>query len=200
MIEQMKYKELNRIVSYSPGNRKIGEFTPSVSLAPTGICRAMPCFKKCYAVSMYRYQRDTKNAWDRNLKIALEAPETYFRVISRLLEISLPVYFRWHVAGELPSSSYLAEVIRLAERHHRTKFLMFTKRYDLLSSLGRTPDNLVIIMSVWPGLAFPALRFRKAFAVTDSTSSNGVKCPGYCPDCGFACWEEDDRDVVFDLR
>ena len=197
-IEKMKFDELNEMVTFSRGNSKIGEFTSNISLSPKGVCRKMPCYKKCYAVSYYRWRKEVRASWDKNYKLALNDPELYFRIINRQLQISLPAYFRWHVGGELLSKTYLLEVVKLAERNKQTKFLLYSKRYRLLSYLSYIPNNLSVIMSIWTGLKYPKLPFRKAFTVTDPSQYDGVRCTNYCPDC-HACWDAG-RDIIFDLR
>ena len=160
-------------------------------------CRNMPCFHKCYANRLLRRFPDIKKAWEKNIHFFKKEPKNYFKVINRFLTIAVPRYFRWHVGGELPSREYLQGVINIAEKHKKCRFLLYTKRYDLLLNLTNTPENLSIIMSIWPGLDYPNLPFRKAF-ISHRDKIYGFKCVKYCPDCKWMCWNGKD-DISFDL-
>ena len=117
-----------------------------------------------------------------------------------------PKYFRWHVAGELQDAWHLALIQGLAYVTPGSKFLLFTKRYDLLAGAAEGPKNLQVIMSMWPGYPAPMelKSFRKAWLydpanIDSRIPDNAVECGGSCENCKF-CFEPNNKDVVFAIH
>ena len=110
-------------------------------------------------------------------------------------------FFRWHSSGDIPDAEYLAMMARIARNLHNTRFLCFTKKYELvnayISEHGPFPDNLTIVLSAWGTfqpenpyhLPLAHIRFRKEEACIPE---NARPCPSYFGDCvvtGMSCWD-----------
>jgi hypothetical protein len=100
-----------------------------------------------------------------------------------------PQFFRWHVSGDIPNQAYLNSMMAMARMHTDVKFFAFTKHFQL--DYRRTPSNLTIIFSMWPGMRKP--RHKKGvegFAwMQDGTErrvpKGAVECHGTCETCGM---------------
>ena len=190
----------------SPGNLKLGHYTPSISLAPDRFCEASPCFAKCYAVRLMKLRPNVRRTWQKNSDLYQAEPNFYFEKICQYLRLYQPRYFRWHVGGEIPSRHYLDGVINAAAENRSCRFLIYTKRYDLLCSNAGIPSNLLIRMSVWEQMDYRGSRFPKAFVVSKNDletfagkTPDAIMCPGHCPACGWQCWNFS-GNIVFPLR
>jgi len=192
-------------IKVSPGNGKVGKI-PNVSLPPVKACPSgVPCAKagECYALKAWQQYPGTRTAWSSNLDMYREDPTAYFAEIAAWLQAgrTLPRFFRWHVAGDILDPTYLDGMVAIAEMFPGVNFLAFTKRHDLVAS-ATLPDNLVLILSMWPGFGEQADDgFRRAW-VQDGTEDrapvDALECPGTCETCGM-CWNlpKVGLDVVF---
>ena len=188
-------------LTISLGNMKTGAI-PAISLPPIKTCRKnAPCRTSCYAMKAWRAYPTAKAAWDGNLKFFKKDPAKFEEAIDKILVKLTPKFFRWHVAGDIPSQEYFTIVKKIAKKHNKTKFLIFTKQYEF--NYTRAPKNLVVVFSAWPGLKMP--RHRKSIAFMrdkkspDNRIKNTIECPGNCETCG-ACWSLSklNKNVVFD--
>ena len=192
------------MIHISDGNSKLGK-VPNISLPPVVTCRPrVPCRGQCYARKAYRLWPNVKVAWDDNWDFyQTEGARRYFEEIRAWLLENKPRYFRWHVSGDVPDVKYFENVFDIA-RHFgaRTRFMLFTKRWDLLP-VFEVPENLTIILSMWPRLRNPRkLDFPRAWLSSDKRKPDyHFKCPGKCDTC-YKCWElvKLGHDVVFDLH
>ena len=188
----------------SEGNSKLGK-VPNISLPPVITCRPkVPCKKKCYANKAFRLWPSVKAAWNNNLEFyRTYGAKIYFKRVGIWLEENKPEYFRWHVSGDCPDAGYLQGVLDVAMDFPETKFMMFTKRWDLFPKDMYFPGNLTIILSMWPRLKNPtALKFPRSWLSIDKRKPEyHFKCPGKCDQC-YKCWElvKLGHDVVFDLH
>ena len=194
----MRHVKLQELISISLENGKLG-YIPSVSLVPDDFCRSMPCYHEgCYAVALYKARKNVRKAWQKNTDLCRKDRTTFFAAIDRFLRLAMPPFFRWHVGGEIPDENYLCGIVQTAASHPDCRFLVYTKRYDLLHGLNPVPKNLAILMSIWKGLEYPSnLKFRKAFTGVEA-QKRAFPCPGYCGDCR-ACWISK-KDIVFDFK
>lgn len=183
----------------SSGNMKLGGI-PNVSLRPIADCaNCEACKKSCYAMKAWRMYSSVRDAWKENAHLARD-PKTradWFRSIDRYIAKKKPKYFRWHVAGDILDQNYYGWMAAMAKRHPDTKFLCFTKRFDLNYS-GR-PSNLAIVLSMFPGMKVPKKKLPRAW-MQDGTEkripSGSVECEGNCRVCN-ACWDLQGKDVFF---
>jgi hypothetical protein len=192
-------------VKISDNNSKIGRM-PNISLTPIASCRCnVPCRKDCYALKAYRQYPPTKAAWDNNYNMAKTDLAGFFSGIDQYLASKKKPakYFRWHVSGDIISAEYLQGMVALASKHINTRFLAFTKQYEIVNNYtGSLPANLTLIFSAWPGLNFDNPKSLPIAYMQDGTESrvpeNAIECPGNCEMCGM-CWQlpQIGKDVVF---
>ena len=194
-------------VSISKGNSKMGAIS-SVSLPPIATCRVCDCYTKCYARKLLRFRPSLRKAYENNLEILENDPEAYWREVEAA--IMLARFFRFHVAGDIPNSTYFRRMLEVSKRNPHCEILCFTKRYDIVNNAvnfgGVIPENLHIIFSAWPGLEmenpheFPVahVRFKNG---TTTASRYAKECGGNCTNCaktGEGCWTlKSGEEVVF---
>jgi len=170
--------------------------TPGASCAP-----GVPCFGDCYARKSAKRSKQARAAWEHNFNLWKSDPREFERSVVEQIEKKQPKFFRWHVAGDIPDAMYLAMMYRVACRFKRTKFLAFTKRYNLVRELP--PANMSIVLSAWPGYEIHNPLNLSVAWMQDGTEQRvpqgSLECPGGCDECGM-CWSLNviGRDVVFD--
>lgn len=194
-------------VHISYGISKLGVDIPSVSLPAGCTCRPdAPCFKKCYARrGRFCFQKN-KAHLQNNLELWYCEPEIFEEEIT--LSAFRSRYFRWHSSGDIPDVKYLDMMVRIAQRLPRTRFLAFTKKYELINSWitehGKLPDNLTIVFSAWGDflpenpydLPVAYIRFRKE---ESEIPAHARECPSYCGNCvttGMSCWDLQHGEAV----
>lgn len=165
---------------------------PNISLIPIKDCaNCSLCKKKCYALKSWRRFAGTRKAWSENSRMAHNKRDNYFHMVWEYLLKKWPATFRWHVAGDILDQDYYDRMVYLAEEFTQTKFLCFTKRFDL--NFDRRPDNLAMVFSRWPGDERTAVRPERLpnSWVQDGTETRipegAIKCTGRCDQC-FMCW------------
>ena len=186
------------------GNSKLGN-TPNISTMPGLDCgKDVPCRKECYAAK-FLWRPSVKKAWSENSELQAKKPDNYFGQIALYLVRKNPQYFRIHVAGDFTSQDTLDEWSVIIRDNPDTKFLAFTKRFDL--DFSQTPLNLMVRASMWPGWNPPCLKNflkggwsffwmqEKHGTETRIPQRTTFKCPGACEKCR-ACWSKVPRDVV----
>lgn len=188
-------------VHISKSNMKLGKI-PSVSLPPVLSCtNCSHCKLSCYALKAWRMYPSTRKAWNENYALLQTDPEGYFNGVGEYLEKYTTPLFRWHVAGDIINKMYMDNMIQLACNYMDTKFLAFTKNYQVAVKVQDIlPDNLSIVLSAWPGLDLPITSLPIAFMQdgTETRVYNAIECSGLCESCG-KCWNlrEIGKNVVF---
>lgn len=184
-------------ICISSGNMKIGK-TANISLPPGVACHCdAPCRKSggCYADKAYRMYPGVRAAWNRNWRLWKKNKCRYFNAIYDWLYAKQPQYFRWHVSGDIPNQEYAQLMEWIADGFPKTKFLVFTKKHDLI---WRDVSNLVVYRSMWPQWGDAGVTGPHAW-MQDGTETRVPKdayvCPGKCEACRF-CWKGS-GDVVF---
>jgi len=187
----------------SKGNVKMGQI-PSISLPPCITCRPdAPCFKECYARRMQRYS-NVKNAYNSNLELYNNNPDSYFKQLDAALCINR--YFRVHVSGDCPDADYFRRLVTVVASNPGCTVLMFTKRYEFVNEFirdgGAIPDNFKIVFSNWFGwkcknpYKFPET---EVYNDGDDVPDNWLLCGGNCQNCacrGVGCWQLQRGDVL----
>lgn len=184
-------------ISISPGNIKMGAI-PSVSLPACVTCNpAAPCFRECYAARLERRYKQCKAAYQNNLDILNNNPAIYWQQVKAASMVTR--FFRYHVSGDIPDLDYLYNMVQLAREIPGTRFLTFTKQYnivnDYLNGGGIIPDNLKIIFSNWGqwktenphNLPVCEIIFKG-----EKPADDWKICGGNCTACacaGIGCWE-----------
>lgn len=198
----MKNYKKNDPIVISEGNSKIGKI-PNVSLPPSASCNNdLPCKKDgCYSEKALRRFESVRLARSHNWRVWKKEPNRYFKDIEDFLQAEEPAYFRFHVDGDIPSQDYLNRMIKLARNHKETRFLAFTKKFQL--DFSNCPENLIIIPSAWPKMNLPkSLWVHNLAWMQDGREDRNQRayfeCHKHCDEC-YACWHIDriGRDVLF---
>jgi hypothetical protein len=71
-------------------------------------------------------------SFEKNLNSFKSNPIKYFNAINNWLRIKKPKAFRYNVSGDIPNKTYLNQIILTAKNNPDTKFLVFTKRYNMV--------------------------------------------------------------------
>ena len=209
------------MVRISESNRKIGK-TASISLSSYYSCdHSLQCYKKkCYAKRMEN-RINILRAWTQNSYLYMTNPTTFKNGIENFLDKKKTLFFRWHVGGDIPDRRYYDIIFKIASNFRETKFLLFTKRYnlmeDIIYSLKFIP-NLNVKLSMWPYEkqeieynsleALNKVRNSKLHNISATWINTDVrrftmrnlsrKCLGSCEHCRL-CWYTD-NDIVFNLH
>lgn len=191
------------------GNSKLSASIPSINL-PAGItCRAdAPCKKECYARKGNFAYRPVKECYMQNLRDFVKDPNKYFDDIIKFFKQDLAIYryARWHSSGDIVNDEYLQGMCRVALKCKQTKFLCFTKKYELVNKYlyngGIIPPNLHIVFSGWNeewkfdnphNLPTAYVRFKN----DKRDFSNCKECNNKCYEC-LKCWKlKNGQSVVF---
>lgn len=198
-------------VHISKGVSKLSPNIPSVSL-PVGLtCREnAPCKEKCYASKGRFCFRRNKSLLDLNMEIWKQDPLQYERDV--VIAAFSSRFFRWHVAGDIPDANYLEMMVRVAAGLPGTKFLAFTKKFELINDYiashpDEIPGNLSIVLSAW-GDFLPENPFNLPVAYVrlkkgdNKIPPHARPCSKFCGDCvvtGKDCWNlRLGEAVVFD--
>lgn len=173
----------------SKGNSKIGNI-PNVSLSPLQ-CKNVPCRGKCYAMKSFKQYPNVRKAWEGNSRFYADNPEYYFFRLREYLYKSKPLFFRWHVAGDIPDQYYLDNMVSIARANPGTRFLAYTKCHGLNYDLVKHVNNLTVIFSYWPEWGIVNNSIPAAFYLLydnpDDRFKGYFECPGSCTDCKV-CW------------
>ena len=195
-------------VSISPGNSKMGS-RPSVSLPAITTCRSCDCAHKCYAAKLERLRPNVRNAYQNNLEILLNDPDTYWREVEAAIMLSH--FFRFHVSGDITTNDYFDRMVSIASRNQHCHMLCFTKKFEIVNSYlsehcGEIPSNLHVIFSGWPGLQMDnPFQLPEAHVVfrdgTTTARTDAVLCGGNCTECAVTdggCWSlTNGQQIVF---
>ena len=152
--------------------------------------------------------RPARTYLETNLELWRSDPDFFEREVTIAAFPSR--FFRWHSSGDIPDMAYLEMMARVAVKLPDTRFLAFTKKYELIDSYidahGSLPENLVIVLSAWGGfkpdnphnLPVAYIRFRHESA---DIPADARPCPSYCGECvatGMSCWDlKRGESVVF---
>ncbi|MDD6530551.1 MAG: hypothetical protein PUF41_11300 [Prevotella copri] len=182
---------------------------PSVSLPAIKTCRSCSCASKCYAAKLERLRPSVRRAYQKNLEILMEDPDTYWREVEAAIMLSR--FFRFHVSGDIPEESYFEHMVSIADRNPHCQILCFTKKFDLVNRYlsahnGVLPENLHILFSGWLGLQmdnpFSLPEAHVVFRDGSTTArKDAIPCGGNCTDCAITdggCWSlSRGQQVVF---
>lgn len=200
----------NYRVSIAMGNDKLGKHIPNVNIS-VKVCGDVPCKKGCYARKGTFLFPSTKNAYNRNLEAYKMDKTGYFDEIIKFVdnETTIYKYFRWHSAGDIVDYDYLVGMVRVAEACQFTKFLCYTKKFQIVNmylALHKLPKNLTIVFSGWDkDFTIPNPHNLPTTYVEFSKSERNIKdinkiknvCSGSCETCKM-CWNlKEGEKLVF---
>ena len=180
------------------GNSKLGKKVGIFNIPPVKTCSPTPwCKTNCYALhgkhglpnvkkgSAHRMKESRKKGFVNKMVEAINGKYGYFRI---------------HASGDFYSEEYVQKWIDIALRCPKTIFLAFTKRRDLtgpIKALAKLPI-VVIRESLDKSQTKPEMGLR--FAAVDHFKyprrKAPINCEGKCPDCGYKCWHQGNKDVI----
>lgn len=192
-------------VKISPGNSKLGAI-PSVSLPSIKTCRKCDCQKKCYAHRLERIRKRVREAYQHNLDVLNDSPDTYWREVEAA--VMLARFFRFHVSGDILDYDYFVNMVSVSQRNEHCQILCFTKKYEIVNRYiemnGDLPNNLHIIFSGWVGLKMvnpfnlPEAHVRYKDGSTTAREC-AIECSGNCSECARndgGCWNLSHGDQI----
>lgn len=185
------------------------------SLPPIKTCIPNPpCLSICYAHKSYRrYPNGARFAWEKNLSIYQDDPAWFFESISGEIDRAhfWPDMFRWFIGGDLPDREFLDGIEDLARSFPKIDFLMFTKRGEFLPAYGTFPENLAVLVSMFPGWSPAgehAREYPRAFLWIEENPDHRIRdgvglghidevfrCEWNCTECR-RCWTLSPGDVI----
>ena len=197
------------------GNAKTGEI-PAWNLVPGVTCSGEACAhcmkEGCYAIkNMIRAGYDMEKnsvmkSWTENTALSKNHPDLLEKELNLYFDsMNAPRFFRIHSAGDFFSVEYAMVWYRVAKNHPGTKFLAFTKQWDVVRAVPfHELDNFSLVLSGWTGVRIPEdLRslYRCAWCddgTEDRIPADAIECPGHCDTCGM-CWrlKEIGKDTFF---
>ena len=122
-------------ITVSFKSKKLGRI-PSLNIPPVLTCRRdAPCSSLCYArKGTFNYKNVVKSHMDNYIAYN-EDQKGFFKEINKTLnnDVVIYKYFRWHMSGDIVDMKYLYGMIELAKKNKKTKFLAFTKKFDLVN-------------------------------------------------------------------
>ena len=178
---------------------KLGGAIATVNLPAVITCREdAPCYKQCYARRGNFAYSTVKGGIQKNLDAYLENPEGFFKVIDAELNMIPYKFFRYHSSGDIVNEQYLDLMCKLARKHKATKFLCFTKKYEMVNTYldtHRKPSNLILVLSNWDewkcdnphNLPTSYVKFNDETEIP----KKAISCSGFCGECVNTesnCW------------
>lgn len=199
------------LVHISTSISKLGTAIPTINLPAVVTCRAdAPCKGQCYARKGNFIFKNVVKSLENNLNTYLNNPDIFFNVIDMNLQMVPYKFFRWFSSGDIVNSEFFERMVDLANKHQNTRFLCFTKKYEIvnawISQNGELPENLVIVFSNWGEFrcenpynlptSWVLLRREQCEIPEDARV-----CSGYCGNCvntECSCWSlKKGESVVF---
>ena len=196
---------MKNFVSIGNNNSKLGMAIPSINLPAIKTCREnAPCKKYCYACKGNFNFPSVKTSVNNNYNAFIDNSELYFSEI--IVRTALCRFVRWHSSGDIINMDYLIGMCKVARKNKGTKYLAFTKKYELvneyLASGKKIPKNLSIVFSNWDdfkcdnpfNLPTAYVRFNENTDIPE----NAIHCNNKCSECQI-CWNmKPNQSVVFD--
>lgn len=141
-----------------------------------------------------------KSLLKKNIDIWNEDPEMFQRDI--VVAAFHSRFFRWHSSGDIPDMRYLEMMVDTAKKLPETKFLCFTKKFELVNEYLKIhnsfPANLRMVFSAW-GSFIPENPYNLPMAYVRFKNEHdcyipqdAFQCKNYCGDCvmsGCSCWD-----------
>jgi hypothetical protein len=201
-----------RKMKISITNSKLGGKIPSINLPPLITCiKDAPCSKLCYARKGNWTYDNVKKSHRQNLEHFQNNSSDYFQnIISWLNDDDVTFkFFRWHSSGDIVNIQYLLGMVKVARECPQTKFLAFTKKFDLINSYlsiyNSFPTNLKVVFSAWDknfevenpyNLPVTYVAFKNE-NLNPQIPEFAIPCIGKCSECK-SCWSlEKGQSVVF---
>jgi len=187
-------------------NIKLGGKIPQLNMPYVTSCRQdAPCFKDCYCHKGNLAFPRTRNSHIKKYEMYKVNPKAFFEQINNEMKFTSYKLFRYHASGDIVDEQYLDLMCWLARKHKETKFLCFTKKYELVNDYlnnHRKPSNLVLVLSNWGdwrvenphNLPMSYVDFNIG---NENIPKKAYKCSGRCEACDNQhCWQMKKGDTV----
>lgn len=199
---------MSQLLKVSRSNQKLGASIPSINLKPSRTCRPdAPCSRLCYGKHGRFVFPNVDATLENNTDLWQNDPYSF--EIQAVAAAITSRFFRWHSAGDIPDEQYLGMMCRVAHLCPDTRFLCFTKKYELvndfISQRGKLPANLNVVLSAW-GNWVPdnphnlPLAYVKLKNVDCDIPADAMECSGFCGNCVAGkqnCWTLGAGEKVF---
>ena len=201
----------SNLISVNNGNSKTGKGCLTLSMPTLTCAPGVPCRKGCYCMKGRQSIPNVCGSYYRNYRIWCEDPKGFEDQLVHILKYEGLNLFRWNDAGEVVSEEYLAMMFRVAIKFPNIRFLVYSKKYDLINSFlyeHVLPENLCIRLSAWDkdwDVPNPHSLPVAYVDFTDKTKNpaiprNAFKCKGgaenTCTTCRM-CFKKEVQSVVF---
>ena len=194
---------------------KVGDI-PRFSVPPVltcgGNCKA--CKHNCYALKDYfkhRVASVSKNH-ARNMLAIMEDLDAVEEYLVKWITRHAPEFFRIHPSGDFAiprfGHRYAAMWYRVAKRCPKTRFLAFTKCFDIVRKVPFYElDNFSLVLSEWTDVLKAPEDLKEIYHTSRAVEEladarpDEMVCPGNCETCG-ACWALKDlgKNVAFEIH
>lgn len=189
------------------GNDKLGKSIKVINVPAGKTCQCdAPCNKRgvCYAQKGSFNYPNVKNCYAENLKSFLENPNLAEMEI--LSQMPYAGFCRIHASGDVVNVRYLDMLINICNKLPNVKFMMYTKKYEMinqyLEECGEFPENMKIIFSLWDTYKcdnrhnLPTSQVILKAGNVDPIKE-GFLCDGLCEKC-YKCWNlQEGENVLF---
>lgn len=187
-------------------NVKLGGAIPQLNMPYIVSCRKdAPCYKDCYCHKGNLAFATTRKAHMDRYELYKKDPVAFFKKVDSEMSFVSYKFFRFHSAGDIVDEQYLDLMCWLARKHKETKFLCFTKKYELVNNYLNThkkPGNLVLVLSNWGEWKVENPHKLPMSFVDFGEGNEGIpdkafKCTGRCAACDNQhCWNMKKGDTV----
>ena len=180
-------------------NTKLGGHIAQLNFPPGATCRPdAPCKKDCYARRHHFQMQPILHSMQDKLDFYMRNPEGFFKCLDYELTMIPYRFMRYFSSGDIVDDVFFFGMVKLAKQHPGTKFLCFTKKYELVNdylySGKKIPCNLIVVFSNWGewicknpfNLPMAWVMLRDAYI-----PDNARHCKGFCPECittSEDCW------------
>ena len=206
----------NNRIHTTTKNKKTGPAVLNFAF-PTCTCREdAPCKTTCYANKGAQQISVVQGAYYRNFRLMNEDIEDVFDQIIFEIKHSGLSYVRYFDSGDVPNYDFLVGIFDIATKLPDVKFMMFTKKYELInkyiSEENEIPNNFNVIFSAWDNLWTFDNPFDLPVAYVDFKDKrlnpdfpkDSLNCPCNnkklgqitCSMCK-ACWNKKLKSVIF---
>lgn len=181
---------------------KLGMEIGTINLPAIKTCRTdAPCRKGCYANKGNFMYKNVKSSLQKNSDAFTENPDKFFNILHNQIEMIPYRYIRWHSSGDIISERYLQGMCWLARKHKGTRFLCFTKKYELVNEYlnkYKKPKNLILVFSNWGEWMcdnphnLPTAWVEFGTEMDKLIPENAIRCHGKCYECintSEHCWQ-----------
>lgn len=186
-------------------NTKLGGHIAQINMPYIVSCREdAPCINQCYCKKGPIGMTTARTSHMKKLCAYKADPKGFFDQINLELKFVPYKYFRWHSSGDIVDEQYLDYMFKLARKNKQTRFLCFTKKYEMVNEYlnsHKKPNNLIICLSHWkdwhPDNPHNLPTSYVDFGGTLDIPQFAYECTDSCGDCpGTHCWHMKNGDSV----